>query len=659
MRDSNIKNITISKKKYRPEIEGIRAFAVICVILNHFNKDLLPNGYLGVDIFFVISGYVITTSISGKLSKNIGDFLSDFYSRRLKRITPALTVFLVVAVIGVCLFCPQPSVYLKTALGASFGLSNIYLYQNATDYFSSGTELNPFTQTWSLGIEEQFYFIYPLLAWFSGFSRNVKKGNRNFMILLSSMGILSLLSFIYLYGNNQPAAYFLITSRFWEIAAGCLIFLGSKNNNHIQIILKRIPSLLIFLLIILIMFIPAQNSGLPNIAAVLLTVVFIASLQEKNYLYKLLTNKKVMYIGLISYSLYLWHWGILSLSKWTIGVSSKNIFPILLLIILISVLSHKFVELPFRKITLRKTVSIFLGIILMLISAGISFVFGRNFLKKIYLGKNIQANSESKISNYCSSISSSFRNLIILGDSHAYKLYKALLECDSRKQIRLAYVDRTAYPRVNYSNPYLISKEQNNRNNNILTEKVFSELNSTRNKSKMQNIIISMRTPIYFYPSYSADGLLFPNVFWNEDYSKIIKNEEVIASWIAKLIKFAKENSKNNIYILLPPPEINTKSNPISICTKEWFRSRIPSFCYEGISMVEAKKTRNFFYKELMKYSDLTSNVFVYDSFNDFCNEKLKKCEVQSLGKNIYMDSNHLSKEGYSLIIKNLFQKLK
>ena len=164
------KNNSSIINRYRPEIDGLRAFAVVAVIINHFNKEILPNGYLGVDIFFVISGFVITSSLYQRPSKNFKDFISGFYERRIKRLVPALSVFVMIMSIAICLFNPNPALSLKTGLTSLFGLSNLYLLDKSTDYFAQSTELNVFTHTWSLGVEEQFS-LFPFLIWFSGFGR--------------------------------------------------------------------------------------------------------------------------------------------------------------------------------------------------------------------------------------------------------------------------------------------------------------------------------------------------------------------------------------------------------------------------------------------------------------------------------------------------------
>ena len=203
----NIKNHKSSiKSQYRPEIDGLRAFAVVAVIINHFNKALLPNGYLGVDIFFVISGFVITSSLYKRQSKNFNDFISGFYARRIRRLVPALSVFVLITSIAICLFQANPYLSLWTGLTSLFGLSNLYLLEKATDYFARSTELNVFTHTWSLGVEEQFYIVFPLLIWLSGFGRQTKHGTRNLFLIVGTLTIASLIGFLYLYPSNQPAA---------------------------------------------------------------------------------------------------------------------------------------------------------------------------------------------------------------------------------------------------------------------------------------------------------------------------------------------------------------------------------------------------------------------------------------------------------------------
>ncbi|MFN9643688.1 MAG: acyltransferase family protein [Cyanobacteriota bacterium] len=353
-----------SKGKYRPEIDGLRAFAVIAVIINHFNKDLLPSGYLGVDIFFVISGYVITASLASRESKNFLEFLTGFYERRIKRLVPALLVFVLITSILISLVNPVPGDALSLGWKALFGMSNISLYQSSTDYFSQSTKLNPFTHTWSLGVEEQFYLLFPFLIWFSGFGQQTAKGARNLFCWVGALTIASLIGYLYLYKVNQMAAYFLMPPRFWEMAAGCLIFIGFHKRAKIEEVLEKIPPLLVVAAMTAVMFRPIGGKA-GTIAIVVLSAVLIACLKKGTAAYQLFTLDKIVFVGLISYSLYLWHWTVLTISIWTIGIHWWTAPFQVGLMVLLAMGSYRFVESPSRnlkpKIKWRGVTSIVIG----------------------------------------------------------------------------------------------------------------------------------------------------------------------------------------------------------------------------------------------------------------------------------------------------------
>ena len=336
------------KGQYRAEIDGLRAFAVISVVINHFNKDILPGGYLGVDIFFVISGYVITSSLYGRPSEDFKDFISGFYERRIRRIVPALLVFVLIMSIAICLFDPSPKLSLRTGITSLFGLSNLYLLKLSTDYFAQLTELNVFAHTWSLGVEEQFYILFPFLIWFSGFGRQTKNGARNLFGTVAVLAIASLIRYLYIYTTNPSEAYFSMPLRFWEIASGCLSFIGFHKRASVEQILEKIPPLLVLVLIVWVMYLP-MSWGKSTVAVVALSSVLIAALKQQTAAFKILTNPKIVYIGLISYSLYLWHWGVLSISRWTIGIHWWSVPFQLALMLGLAVASNKWIETPLRK----------------------------------------------------------------------------------------------------------------------------------------------------------------------------------------------------------------------------------------------------------------------------------------------------------------------
>jgi len=395
-----IKNQNVSKKniRYRPEIDGLRGFAILAVIINHFNKDILPSGYLGVDIFFVISGYVITSSLYGTQYKKIGNFLSSFYSRRIKRLYPALLVFVLIISFITYLFDPTIKQNLRMGFTSLLGISNIYVFQQQSDYFGPAQELNPLLHTWSLAVEEQFYLVFPFITWFSGFNRNTKKGSENLFNIMSAIVIASYTIFYYLYNLNLPAAYFLTSSRVWEIGLGCICFLFMKKRTRLQSKLQIIsPSFYIFL-IILSMFLPVKYGLLTTTLVVVCTTLLLISLKEKTFLYTLFTRKKIVYIGLLSYSLYLWHWGVLSISRLTIGIHWWSVPIQIAILLVLAKLSNKYLERPLRNISLTNKSQIFVIWFLALSSSSVLLYGFQNISNKLFLGKKVTA--KNNFSNY-------------------------------------------------------------------------------------------------------------------------------------------------------------------------------------------------------------------------------------------------------------------
>jgi len=385
---------------YRPEIDGLRAFAVAAVIINHFNKDLLPNGYLGVDIFFVISGYVITSSLSARKSPGFWHFLGAFYERRIRRLVPALVVFVMITSLLIAFFNPDPRSAHEIGKESLFGLANLSLYNLSIDYFAQSAALNPFTHTWSLGVEEQFYLLFPCLVWFSGFARQAQHGARNLFLWLCGLAIASLLGFIFLYPVNQPAAYFLMPTRFWELASGCLVFLlFFHGKGSTDSFFKPISPLLSVVAIGVAMMIPVDSPVLLTVVVIAFSSLLIIGLKQGTLAFDLLTKRPVIWIGLISYSLYLWHWVVLSISRWTVGIHWWSAPFQVALMLLIASASYRWIENPFRtKLpSIRRSIVILQGLFMVFMSllglqaiasSSRSLYLGSAAAKPVNVGKN-------------------------------------------------------------------------------------------------------------------------------------------------------------------------------------------------------------------------------------------------------------------------------
>ncbi len=318
-------------------------------MINHFNRDLLPGGYLGVDIFFVISGYVITSSLMGNVSATLGDFLLGFYVRRLKRLAPALVFFVVVSALFICLLNPTPRDSLLTAITSLFGLSNLYLLISSTDYFAESAELNGFTHTWSLGVEEQFYLLFPLLLWFLAHGRTAGRASVRLLYVVGIVSVVSLIGYVVLNRVDQAAAYYLMPTRLWELGAGCVTFLLEKQSRPWVERIRRIDPLFAVVAVLAILFVPKEQMVLATMAVVIVTVLLIATLNPGTMAHGFFTQPAAIYLGLMSYSLYLWHWGVISLSRLTVGITPASVPFLVAAIFLLAFVSYRFVETPLRR----------------------------------------------------------------------------------------------------------------------------------------------------------------------------------------------------------------------------------------------------------------------------------------------------------------------
>jgi peptidoglycan/LPS O-acetylase OafA/YrhL len=339
--------------RYRPDIDGLRALAILAVIINHFDKRALPGGFLGVDIFFVISGFVISGALLARQFDRGADFFADFYVRRVKRLWPAL--ILLVAIVGflICLVNPNPGLALQTGIASLIGASNLLLYRLQTDYFASSTELNVFTHTWSLGVEEQFYIVYPFLFWTCGLGRKRRARPTVFVVVIAVLSLLSLLLYGWLKPGDPDAAFYLMPSRFWEMGLGCLACFWMRNSRVTGG--SWLAPLICLLIMSSALVIPPSLSPVPTILVAFSTTLLLVTIASNALLLRFLSLPGLVWIGLLSYSLYLWHWPILALSRWTIGIHWWTVPFQLLLIYLISHGSYRWIEHPLRHATWSRT----------------------------------------------------------------------------------------------------------------------------------------------------------------------------------------------------------------------------------------------------------------------------------------------------------------
>lgn len=347
---------------YLPGVDGLRAIAVLAVIIYHIKASLLPGGFSGVDVFFVISGYVVSASLAREQQTGFARFALHFYARRIIRIYPALIVCLVCISVMSTLIITSSWVFLasiKTALAAFFGVSNIALVLFKDGYFAPRVEFNPFTHTWSLGAEEQFYLLFPVIfyTWLKGRHKSGLKGLLSNWLLAG----LLILSLYYSWVATRTApdyAYYLLPSRFWELASGAMLFkLHEKKKFLTESVATANLWMLVGLIMVCLAFMLSDQNSFPfpwallSVSGTMLVIAGVKCLPEKGTpLSHVLDNRFMIYIGKISYSLYLWHWPILVGFRWTVGLQSiLTVTAAISLTVMMSSLSFHYLEVPARK----------------------------------------------------------------------------------------------------------------------------------------------------------------------------------------------------------------------------------------------------------------------------------------------------------------------
>lgn len=429
--------------KYRPDIDGLRAIAVLCVVAFHAFESQFPGGFVGVDLFFVISGFLISTIIFENIEDNRFSYV-EFYMRRIRRIFPALLV-----VLATCLFAGwfllMPEEYRglgkHVVSGATF-LSNIALWREA-GYFDENAATKPLLHLWSLGVEEQFYIFWPLLAVIA-YRRRL-----GFPLLLGGVAAASFALNLGTSVSDPIAAFYSPLSRFWELMIGGalawvllhrpgLVQFGPRASN----VIAGAGLLLIGAAVVLI----NQNDVFPGWRALLPTVgacVVICAGPDAWLNRHVLASRPAVSIGLISYPLYLWHWPLLSFANILYGdlfVPAWTRVALVLASLALAVLTYRYVELPIRtqKATLRRTGALCAPLALLGVAGAILFMHGglpsraaadnpgfAQYLQNDQMRHAIPSGpchlAEPQAEKFCSAynMSAAGKLMVVWGDSHA------------------------------------------------------------------------------------------------------------------------------------------------------------------------------------------------------------------------------------------------
>jgi len=389
--------------KYRADIDGLRSVAIIPVVLYHAGISMFSGGFVGVDVFFVISGYLITSIILNDIDKDKFT-ITNFYFRRVKRIFPALyLLFIFTTVFCWFFYIPEDfKAYGKSLLGSVFFISNIVFWREK-GYFETASELKPLLHTWSLSVEEQFYIFYPIMLFLLA-----KYFKKKYIPVVLIIFIFSLSLSVWATPKMPSASFFLLPTRAWELMLGCLLALGffPKTENLKALNLLSLMGLLMILFSIFLFNhktpFPGYSALLPCVGTglIIYSGSFSMSVSSRPLISKFLSWKPFVLIGLVSYSWYLWHWVLFAFRNYydlvTIDLFVKSNWFLVPFSLLLAAVSYFIVEKPFRDIKWESRRQLFVfSLVLTLIFS----LIGVSFSQEGYMGRftNNQINKYAQI----------------------------------------------------------------------------------------------------------------------------------------------------------------------------------------------------------------------------------------------------------------------
>ncbi len=437
---------------YRKEIDGLRAIAVIAVLL--FHADYLPKGYLGVDIFFVISGYLITNIITQQL--NEGNFsLVHFYERRIRRIVPMLLLVSIIALsMGYFTLLPDDLENLSESVIASNLFANNILLLLTRGYWDIANTYKPLLHTWSLGVEEQFYLLFPFILIGLSKLRWSKKKTIITLVFLIALSIAS--NFIV---QKNTFHFYSPSSRFYQLAIGALLVF-IKPITH-QLGINKIIAAISFCTILLMLFISYQFSPFASSLIITIATALLIHCYSQNPFLILLEQSPIVFIGKISYSLYLWHQLVICYYKITVSdtISLASFCAITLFIFLLSIITYYFVETPFRctqTISRRILLTVISIATCLALTAATVLYLKKGIVKDvpeidIYVNKPNQVDAYWQYNERVYKMDKPFANngkrkLLVVGNSYARDFVNMLLENNYTDSFDISFKTRFLKP---------------------------------------------------------------------------------------------------------------------------------------------------------------------------------------------------------------------
>ncbi len=632
--------------KYYKQIDGLRAIAILSVLVFHFlpflNIDFRYfKGYLGVDLFFVISGFLLGSAIYTQSIKNEFSFV-EFYHRRIKRILPAsLYVLLISSIVAYFLFIDYDlKQFFKSEFASLVFVANIYFWLSG-GYFGDDNALKPLLHFWSLGVEEQFYIFLPIFLFLLiKYIKNIKL----FIAILSFIIICSFLLNVYLnFIGGQNLSFFMFPPRAWEFGFGILA--GIISVNGIYTLKNTIGLKLIYyaiLIALLLSFFAPLPNPLPNAFFVCLFAGLFLFINHQHSFKAPLTNRAFVYVGAISFSLYLIHWPLLVFVKYYFvnGVNAYILAIIAISTFVLSVLSYKYIESFYRFKLSAKTMYLHFIVLILFIVA----VFA------LYL-KDTNQTSHNLSSIYASALQSNFRC-----DVDSYRVFGASRVCvlnSNNSDIQKASFVLWGNSHAQMYAPLFIDKLQKSNTNGILlplnnclpTIKVnYSKkcLHLAKTNYDALNKLKNIKTIII--------GMTYYGELIDKNGNRA--NKKDLAQDLIKTIKYF-ENKNIKVYLISPLAAPNTNlASYISRAVKFEFinKDELDKLLKADIRVFDNK------FNDLNNiFKDKLQNRYI-QAYRAFCDEKY--CYFGDKRGSYFSDSNHLSKYGVKKL-SNIFLQLK
>ena len=631
-----------TNKTFRKDINFLRALAVISVTVYHFAPNLMTGGFVGVDIFFVISGFLMTSIIFRGLEKNSFSF-TNFFIARVNRIVPALLALcIIIFLFGLFVLTPKEFALLSKHVLGSLGFVSNMMFAFEAGYFDSASHEKWLLHTWSLSAEWQFYILYPvfLLLLYKFLSRKL-------LTIVVIVAAMCSFTFCIFYGRIAPdLSYFFLPTRIWEMLMGTLVFLCPWRFKK----LSAVFSLISLLIITGSFFLINEPSYWPNYLAVfpvLGTAFFILC----NHQSRLVETGPIQYIGRWSYSIYLWHWPLV-VGIYYFELSEIWIFIGFLASFFFGFLSYRFVETLNWQTTFKSRLSLVLhkpiAFSCALIAIGLvsmqtkgAFALSASKLNPIMNQLTIspmrdechsKKGNEISFEESCEYFGSN-ATWAVFGDSHGVELAYALAKVLEKSNEGLRHMTYSWCPPS-------FNSQSHDRVCSDWTDKTIKEL--TLNQS-IQNVVIIYRYSAHMYQEGYGSEIVIPD----KNFAQITQTMQEIASSLDEMVTQLAQHKKR-VFVVLPYPELY---EPIGKMIRDTYRQGKDVDNIKGMTLNDYAQRHNPIL-EHFKSANYASNVTFIDPSSHFCDESV--CWAVRNGQALYFDDDHPTFEALSELAKKI-----